>query len=159
MLFGKDKLYHILVCAFITVATFSSLAMALAFYHKACTTRNKEGDEPNIGGGGGDIGDIDEADVEMSQSSDNAQKSSCLCNKFCRQCPKQNFILAAMSGAVSMLIGVAKEVGDLYNFWSICQPAGCQSSLADILADIIGVAAGEVLIFSALWANFRYGDG
>ena len=62
--------------------------------------------------------------------------------------------MAAKSGFVAMTIGALKEIGDAYNFWPILCQIGCTASWADILADLIGVAFGEIMIVLALC--FRY---
>ena len=72
----------------------------------------------------------------------------------CHQIPKKYYIMAAKSGFVAMTIGALKEIGDAYNFWPILCQTGCTASWADILADLIGVAFGEIMIVLALC--FRY---
>lgn len=155
MLSGRDKLYHITACATITCITFFGFIIVYEIYKKIVRIRGVE--EYSYGSGGTNNGD----DVEMAmvapapaaESTDNSiisiDRSRCT---FRRQCPKKYLIMAGLSGIVAMAVGIAKEIGDMYNVWPPCQtPTGCHASWGDMLANFIGVALGEVIVVLSSW--------
>ena len=103
MLSGKDKLYHILACASITIITFVALLIAIEFYKKICV--RQDGDGAN-----------NDNDVDMT-TTPSSREINDSCRIFSRPCPKKYLILAGFSGIASMTIGIAKEIGDAYNIW------------------------------------------
>ncbi len=132
MLAGEDKLHHILACALITMVVFSVLVVLQKYCSdndiQTCSCRSN--DNVSIGSGSGDV----DAAVVFSH----------------RDTARKYFIIAIISGVISMLVGVAKEIADAYNIlWT-----GGQSSWGDIIADFIGVVIGFMVIFLAL--GLRY---
>ena len=122
MLAGEDKLYHILACASITIVAFFVLVILQKSYQTCCC----KSEEVSIGSGGDDVDIENNVPVVYSE--------------------RKYFIIAIISGFISLSIGVAKEIADAYNLlWK-----GGQSSWADILADFIGVVIGLLIIFLAL---------
>mmetsp|Transcript_4066 Transcript_4066/g.8950 ORF Transcript_4066/g.8950 Transcript_4066/m.8950 type:complete len:192 (-) Transcript_4066:891-1466(-) len=183
MLSGKDKLYHILSCAFITIFTFLALVIVLHFYKKRIGTNgvadsDDDDDDDEQNSNDDDDGNDQDCDVEIAASSsyqktnnarpDRKKKRIENSSLRCRSCrnDKHSCILAivVLSGMVSMAIGIAKEIGDAYDIWPPCHAineddgsmVGCQSSWDDILADFIGVVLGGILILLAFWLRGLY---
>lgn len=82
-------------------------------------------------------------------------------------CTMENWVLVGMSSVVALSIGILKEIGDIYNFWWLCQVrnedgsiAGCDASWGDLLADIFGIILAQAIIFISLlvWNSFVRGN-
>lgn len=139
ILSGKDKLYHITACFLITVVVFAVLLAARRF-HETQSARIEE--------------ERDIEDARRDNNTDTLNTGRCSFNR----CIHKNWALAAVASWVAVLIGIVKEIGDMYNFWWLCQSknedgsiVGCDASWADFLADVVGIILANCIIFMSLW--------
>ena len=149
VLWGVDKLLHMAACFFITTGTFFIMLAS-----RECDKRSHE----NIPV---ETASNRELDVENpGRGSEYVATTDC---NF-RQCIQKDWVLIVTASSFALLIGIAKEIGDMYNFWWICQTknddgsiVGCDASLGDFIADIIGVVVADGFIFVAiyLWNSFQ----
>ena len=148
MLAGVDKIYHILVCALITVLAFLALVIAYnCFNSKNNKSYVDDDNEHHVESINDDDGDVELAAVPPAE--DSSDSNMYKCTRFIVQLPRRNYIIimmAILSGAMAMAIGILKEVFDAYNI------INGQASWGDILADFIGVIIGACII--VLYVNF-----
>lgn len=129
---GADKLYHALASAAITCSTFTLLFLALECYYQ------------RIRGSGEENNDVEMAAAAPSSHDDGLGENYCL--RFPDRPRRHYLILSAISGVLTMAVGVTKEIFDAYDIlWT-----GGDASWGDVLADFVGVAVGEFVIFVAL---------
>jgi hypothetical protein len=156
ILSGKDKLYHLAACALITIATFLALLIARRFQERRGCSIVEEGPS-DVFENNSDVEDPHNHDVVHDIS-----EECCF-----SVCTKENWVLVGMSSVVALSIGILKEIGDMYNFWWLCQAqnedgsiAGCDASWGDLLADIFGIILAQAIIFISLlaWTSFVRGN-
>lgn len=140
---GNDKLYHILVCAFITIVTFFVLVIVLECY-KRIRHRNQV------------TSNINDHDVEIAlpTTDEMLDNEDMHMKKLCIHLPARKYlIIGTISGLVAMSIGILKEINDKYNLvWT------GTASWDDILADFIGVLLGYILLLLGYKCNILYND-
>ena len=142
MLTTNDKIYHILVCAFITIVTFFVLVIVLECYkrihHRNEVTTNNDAD----------------VEIALSATDEVLDAEDMRMQKICIHLPARKYlIIGTISGLVAMSIGVAKEINDKYNIIWIGT-----ASWGDILADFIGVLLGYILLLLGYRCNILYND-
>lgn len=146
---GKDKLLHMSACFVITFGVFLLLVAARGLYKSTQhPKRIEDGAHPS-----------DRNDEEASRSGDvniDETMSSHKCNLHAYV--YKNWVLAVIASSFAMLIGIAKEIGDVYNYWWLCKAqnedgsvVGCDASWTDILADVVGVILANCIIFVSIW--------
>lgn len=146
MVITNDKIYHILVCALVTIVTFFVLVSILEFCNKKIHHRNQV------------TSNIIDNDVEVALPTtdevlDN-EEDMYMQKKICIHLPKRKYIIIGIiSGLVAMTIGVIKEINDKYNIVWIGT-----ASWGDILADFIGVLLGYILLLLGYRCNILYND-
>jgi len=144
MLITNDKIYHILVCALITIVTFFFLVKVLECYKRI---RNRNQVTSNI-----NDNDVEVALPATDEVLDNEQDM--YMQKICIHLPERKYIIIGIiSGLIAMSIGVAKEISDKYNIIWIGT-----ASLGDILADFIGILLGYILLLLGYRCNTLYND-
>jgi hypothetical protein len=149
LLAGKDKLYHMAACALITIATLLGLLLSRRIYHRYCPSGVEKA---------GAVDGCDDVEAPpANKETESIQASNTEKCNFDRFISK-NWVLVTTSSLVALLIGIAKEIGDMYNIWWLCQAknadgsiVGCDASWADLLADIVGIILANVIIFASLW--------
>eukprot|EP00804_Cyclotella_cryptica_P026837 CCRYP_018606-RA/>CCRYP_018606-RA protein AED:0.32 eAED:0.32 QI:0/-1/0/1/-1/1/1/0/175 len=156
ILSGNDKLYHIAACALITMATFLALSVARRFQEQSRGCSMVDDSPSDAIENGRDV----EAPGNHVAVTDVEEKCSF-------RISKNNWVLVGMSSLVALSIGILKEIGDMYNFWWLCQSknedgsiVGCDASWGDLLADIIGIILAQAIIFLflSLWTSFARGS-
>lgn len=154
MLLAKDKILHIVACFLITVVTFLMLLATRKVYDMNHPSRCVEEIAPPVESHDFEVG-IDGYDND----------NTIITTKHCffdRHIHKY-LLFIKISTTVALIIGIAKEIGDLYNFWWLCQTkkedgsiVGCDASWADFFADVVGIILANSFIFGFLWAWSRF---
>eukprot|EP00956_Cyclotella_meneghiniana_P027026 scaffold59790_cov83-Cyclotella_meneghiniana.AAC.3 len=155
MLLAKDKVLHIVACFLITAVTFLLLMAARRVYDMNHTSRY--GEEMAL--------PVESHDVEAVPDGYYDNDNTITTAKHC--CFDQNvhkyLLFIAISTLVALVVGIAKEIGDMYNFWWLCQTkkedgsiVGCDASWADFLADVVGIILANAFIFAFLWVWGRF---
>jgi hypothetical protein len=147
---GKDKLLHIAACFVITAAAFL-LLLAARELSKRMQLKNSATTAADV---------AVEYDVEAASGDENVVNMNETASV--RRCDllhhiRNNWVFAVIATTLALLIGIAKEIGDIYNFWCLCKAknedgtiVGCDASWADFLADVIGVILANTVIFGSL---------
>lgn len=154
ILSGKDKLLHIAACFVITVAAFLVL-LAARELSKRMKLKNAATAASNV---------AVEYDIEAASGDENVVNinETASVRRYDLHI-RNNWIFAVIASTLALLIGMAKEIGDIYNFWWLCKAKnedgtiiGCDASWADFLADVIGVLLANTVIFGSLclWSAY-----
>lgn len=158
ILSGRDKLLHTAACFLITVVAFLFL-LAIRELWKRMLLKNAT----HTGGAAGDAADDLAVEYDIEATNDGENEAAGTMQYDPRHLIRNNWVFAAIASTLALVIGIAKEIGDMYNFWWLCKAknedgtiVGCDASWADFLADVIGVILANIIIFGSLslWSTY-----